>query len=457
MMTFACLATVAAVLGQCPPSVMVVEGSPWGIEAGHSVAVRGVWAVVGAPLESSHGSSAGAAFVWRHVGGQWQHVQTLWAPDAAPQAYFGFSAALDDERMVIGAPFDNANGPDSGSAYVFRRTGETWAFEQKLAPPTHSPDAWFGFSVALEGGRIATGAPVRLYPPDLPGAVHVYERSGESWTHDAKLNAPQPKADDQFGFAVALEGDILLIGAPNDDAIAPLAGAAHVYSREPTGWIVAQTLRASDGAQADLFGRAAALAGGVAFIGAPHADTPAVNAGKAYVFTPGEGGWTESACLTAPIPVANDGFGWAIASAGSRLLVGTPRAHLAPGAAHVFRRLDAAWWHVQRIDAPPNVGNTGWFGAAVGADGELALIGARRSDEACPGENCNAGAAYAYTLHECGCAADLNGDGAVNSLDFILFLIAYVGQSLDADWNGDGQINSLDFIAYLGDYTAGCA
>lgn len=120
------------------------------------------------------------------------------------------------------------------------------------------------------------------------------------------------------------------------------------------------------------------------------------------------------------------------------------------GKAYEFR-FDGSQW-VQNAELAPADGDPfNFFGSAVALSGDAAIIGSYLDAD----NGIQTGSAYVFDLN-CRCAADLNGDGAVNTQDFIFYLNAWANGDPVADWNGDGSINTQDFIAYLNDWAAGC-
>ena len=147
---------------------------------------------------------------------------------------FGISAALEDRRAVVGAPEFLAEG----SAYVFERGAFGWVETQRIAASDGRPMDGFGFAVALSGGTILVGA--WRHSGDggaAAGAAYVFELVGGTWIETQKLVASDAHADQGFGRSVALRGDVALVGAFRDAELGNEAGAAYVFERTSTGWV----------------------------------------------------------------------------------------------------------------------------------------------------------------------------------------------------------------------------
>jgi hypothetical protein len=197
-----------------------------GMGFGIAISLRGSVLCVGAPGDAANGAEAGAVLVYRLEQSGWTFSQALRAPDGAAGDLFGTSVAFDGPTMVVGAYRDDASTVDSGSAYVFRSTGGTWEYAQKLFPETTVRDADFGFSVAIAGSRIAVGAPSAVAAGGVrAGTTYMYTDNGTTVT--PLLRAGSPSSGGTFaGTDVALSATDLVIGAPLDSTNGSYAGGA---------------------------------------------------------------------------------------------------------------------------------------------------------------------------------------------------------------------------------------
>ena len=311
---------------------------------GTSVALIGDTALVGAMVREVAGTvGAGAVYVFTRSGGAWTHQATLVAADGGKYDYFGQSVALSGETALIGATGrDTAGQTNAGAVYVFDRSGSTWAQQQLLTAPDSLVDEQFGQRVALSGETALVGAPWHAAAGlERAGAAYVFTRSGTTWALEQQLSAPTPAATDEFGASVALSGETALIGAPNRvPATQVSAGAAYVFVRSAGSWT--QQAELSTGAAGDRFGTSVALSGETALIGAPFRDsTGQENSGAADTFTRSGSSWTHHAALSAPDAAAGDWFGWSVALSGDTAVLTAPirdtAAKMDSGAAYVFR------------------------------------------------------------------------------------------------------------------------
>lgn len=275
---------------------------------GSDCALVGDTALIGAFFDNDNGNHSGSAYVFTRSGTTWTQQQKLLAADGVTDAQFGISVSLSGDTALIGANRDDDNGNRSGSAYVYIRTGTTWTQQAKLIASDGAEEERFGIDVALEGDTAMIGSETPDNG-DNSGSVYVFTRSGTTWTEQQKLLASDGAAADWFGFSIALEGDTALFAASLDDDKGAQSGSAYIFTRTGTTWTQQQKLTASDGAIADHFSEnAVALDGDTAIIGAYMDDDLGSNSGSAYVFTRADTTWTQQQKLTASDGTAGDMF-----------------------------------------------------------------------------------------------------------------------------------------------------
>jgi hypothetical protein len=256
---------------------------------GYSVALSGETALVGAVGDTVGGNARqGSAYVFVRSGGSWIQQAHLMASDGAAYDNFGHSVALSGETALVGAPDDTIGGNvEQGSVYVFVRSGGSWSQQAQLFAFDGAAGDYFGSSVALSGETALVGAQNDTVGSNTyQGSAYVFVRSGGSWSQQAQLFAFDGAAGDYFGYSVALSGETALVGARADTVGSnTLQGSAYVFARSGTGWSQQAKLLAGDGAAGDYFGYSVALSGWTALVGA-HFDTVGSNArqGSAYVF-----------------------------------------------------------------------------------------------------------------------------------------------------------------------------
>ncbi len=367
---------------------------------GYSVALSGDTALIGAFKDDDGvmGVDAGSAYVFTRAGNTWRQQAKLTAIDGAANDTFGGNVALSGDTAVIGAIRDDDKGDNSGSAYVFIRSGSAWSQQAKLtAADTAAGDA-FGQSIALSGDTVVVGAPHDDDKGDDSGSVYVFTRAGTAWSQQAKLTAADGAEGDVFGIDVALSGDTILVGADLNDEKALNAGAVYVYTRSGSGWRQQAKLTAADGAETDIFGVRVALSGDTALISARRDDDDVmgVDAGSAYIFIRTGTTWRQQAKLTAPDGAADDRFGRSVALAGDTAVIGAMFQDDNgdnSGSAYVFTRAGNIWSHQTKLTAADGAADD-VFGWSVALSGDTAVIGATRNDD----KGNDSGSAYIFDI-----------------------------------------------------------
>jgi hypothetical protein len=294
---------------------------------GAAVAVDGDIAVVGARRDDDQGDSSGSAYVFVRSGGVWSQQAKLLASDGAAIDQFGSAVAVSGTTAVVGAHRDDDNGSDSGSAYVFVRSGVIWSQQTKLLADDGAMDDVFGISVAVDGDIAIAGAPNHDDNGSQSGSAYMFVRSSGIWSQQAKLLASDGALEDRFGSAVAVDGDIAVVGALADDDQGSRSGSAYLFDlASATGTVneVAKLL-ASDGAMEDRFGSAVAVDGDIAVVGASGDDDNGSGSGSAYLFdlASATGTVNELSKLLASDGAANDMFSSsAVAVSGTTAVIG---------------------------------------------------------------------------------------------------------------------------------------
>jgi len=247
-----------------------------------------------------------------------------------------------------------------------------------------------GSAVALDGAIALVGAPNDDNAGGADaGAAYVFVIVGETWVQEAKLTASDGAAGDKFGCAVAAQGDTAVVGAFGDAAA---MGAAYVFVRADGVWTQQAKLIAPDGVAGDRFGTAVALDAGTAVIGAPYHNPGLVRAGAAYVFVGTGATWTQEAKLTSSDMGSSDYLGTSVAVSADTALIGAPYDSLPDiswaGSASVFVRSGAVWTEQAKLIAS-NPGKLFSFGSSVAVGTDYAVIGS-------PGVNTSTGTAYLF-------------------------------------------------------------
>ncbi|HUU96643.1 MAG TPA: FG-GAP repeat protein [Phycisphaerae bacterium] len=415
-------------------------------------------------------------------------LDKLTASDDAENHWFGRSVSISGDVAVIGAPWDDEWGDQSGAAYVFRRddngtpsdpSDDFWVEQAKLTASDAAEDDWFGWSVSISGDVAVIGAYRDGDGGYRSGSAYVFEKPPGGWrdmTETAKLTASDAAEEDYFGGSVSISGDVAVIGADCDDDGGFNSGSAYVFEKPPGGWedmTETAKLTASDTATEDYFGGSVSISGDVAVIGAWYDDDGGYRSGSAYVFEKPPGGWedmTETAKLTASDAAEEDRFGFSVSISGDMAVIG---AHCDDdggdhsGSAYVFEKPPGGWEDMTETAklTASDAAEEDYFGCSVSISGDVAVIGAYKDDDG----GRNSGSAYVFQFRlpdsdgdgigdACECPGDLNGDGDTNCQDLGILLADWgcddPVNGCPGDLNGDDKTNHADLGILLADW--GC-
>ena len=209
-----------------------------------AVALDGDLALVGSPGDDTEGTNAGAAYLFaRTEGGTdgWGEVIKLVAADAAAGDLFGIAVDIDGDYAVVAAPSEDGAGTDRGAVYIFHKDqggANAWGQVARLRASDAANGDDFGASVAIDGTTVVVGAEGVAGDTTKEGAAYVFlkDQGGlDYWGLAAKLVSDDPGNTDQYGYSVALSGDIAVIGAPGENGSGENRGAVRVYARDLGG------------------------------------------------------------------------------------------------------------------------------------------------------------------------------------------------------------------------------
>lgn len=351
-----------------------------GLVFGISVAVSGETIAIGASQDDEAGSlNSGAVYVFTRSGVSWTLQQRLIASDASAGAGFGRSVAIDGNSLAVGAHLGNGG---TGAAYVFTRSGSAWSQQQKLVGSDSATNDFFGDSVGLSGDRLVVGAPRADIAAKVDaGSAYAFIRAssgGSPWSQQAKLLPTSSTADDNFGISVALSSDTIIVGQPFlGTGAGSNKGAATVFVENAGTWSLQTTLTAADGIADDNFGRAVSLSGDLALVAANFADAgTTVNAGSAYLFKRSGTAWSQLDRLQASDKALNDLNASAAALSIGNSVLGAPfdsnTFGAEAGSAYAYSRNDASATRLSVSQANLNFGDSFTLDATVQtADGAV--------------------------------------------------------------------------------------
>jgi FG-GAP repeat len=303
----------------------------------YTLSLDGDYALIGAPGAGVALTDSGEAHLFlKSQGGldAWGHIKTLVAEDAGANDYFGSSVSISGDYAVIGAGGENGSGTDRGAAYVFYRNqggADNWGQVKKLVSGDTADDDGFGYAVAIDGTTIIVGADGEDGSGTDQGAAYIFykDQGGvDDWGQVAKIVSGDPDNVNQFGYALTLKGAYALVGSPREDGTGADRGAAYLFSRDLGGadaWGLVKKVVPSDPTDDAWFATALAIDGTLAVVGSGWDDAGGTNRGSAYVFGRDHGGtdnWGQIKKLTASDGRDSDLFGYSVAIDGTSVVVG---------------------------------------------------------------------------------------------------------------------------------------
>jgi WD40 repeat protein len=362
-------------------SKLTAEDGEEGDRFGDAMAVSGRTLLIGSRTDDESGTDSGSAYIFDSRTGR-QRLKLVPADPAAGNQ-FGFSVGISGNIAVVGAPFDDSWGSNSGTAYLFDATTGTQI--AKLRSSDAGASQRFGRSIAVSGNLALIGAPFASENGVRGGAAYLFDISTGSQL--AKFVAPDGADTDNFGNSVSMSGNKFIVGAWGDNDLGEASGSAYVFDlSSPTPLF---KLTASEGSPGDMFGFSVSLDGDKAIVGAPGKDIISGD-GAAYLFDLNTG--MEIAKLNAPEPVGLQKFGWSVAIHGDKALIGVEGflSSVKDQSAYLFNT-DGAF--LEKLNAPDtSIGD--YYGCAVMLRNDLALVGAIHDDD----KGINSGSLYVFRL-----------------------------------------------------------
>ncbi len=460
LLTWAALDARAQCTGPYP---LVTPDASLNDQAGAAVALSGIRAIVGVPLDDGTRGDEGSISIFRFENSQWNHEARLVAPNAARFQQFGATVDISGDTAVVGYGGFGGLFP----AYVFVRNGATnsWALQQEIfANPAISLEQ-FSSAVAIDGETIVVGAPLHTGPAGTSqGAAYVFTRTGTTWTQQAKLIPSDAAAFAEFGTSVGISGNTIVVGSPGD-----VRRAAYAFVRSGVTWTQQAKFTAGTKPPNMAFGRRVAIDADTVAVGAPLHDGPAGgDQGAIYVFKRTGTKWSSQGLLRPSDAQPDMQFGTSVAISGDTIIGGRSITDDAlamdmRGGAWIFERDGNKWTQILRFE---DLHATTWdrFGRAVAIEGDRALVGAPFALTGLPMSQIRTGDALSYRrvngqwIRRTPGDADL--DGQVTFID-VSVVIAYWGADYrpgtgPGDSNGDGVVDNLDLGAVTGNWRVQC-
>jgi len=315
--------------GNLPPIARQPEGLPYASQFGSSVDIYGDYAVVGAPGDTVGSDVCGAAYIYAKENGTWKQMAKLKASNAAGGDKFGTSVSIYNDVVVIGAPEKAISGVSAkGRVYVFKRTGQTWSQVAGLQASNGQAYDKLGTSVAVDGQMIIAGAPNTDHSGKTDaGSAYIFRFENNNWIEKKVLSPADATNTGLFGSAVDISGTTAAIGAYNTtSSFVAYVGAVYTYNNTDltgTNWAFGQKLGPDDKQAQMKFGYSVDIEGDRLLVGAPYYNFSGnASAGRAFEFTRTSGQWSSASTLNSII--AGEKAGTAVAIDGDYSLYSYP-------------------------------------------------------------------------------------------------------------------------------------
>ncbi len=407
---------------------------------GSSVAISGATAIVGANGDDDNGNESGSVYLFDTTTGE--QIAKLLPDDGAAEDFFGTFVAIcgppGKEIAIVGAVWDQDNGTQSGSAYLFDTT--TGRQIAKLLPKDGAAGDHFGFSVGISGTTAIVGASQDNDNGTASGSAYLFDTT--TGRQIAKLLPDDGAVGEQFGVSVAISGATAIVGANGDDDNGGNSGSAYLFDAT-TGRQIAKLL-ANDGAGGDFFGGSVAISGVTTIVGAGGDD----HNGSAYLFDISDPAKpTQIAKLLANDGAGGDSFGASVAISGDTAIVGAwvdDDNGLYSGSAYLFDTTTGR----QIAKLLPNDGAAfDIFGHSVAISGATAIVGAVWDND----NGTQSGSAYVFdAAGPSPCPWDLDDDAVVGASDLLALLVSWGPcKGCSADFDVNGSVGASDLLALL--------
>lgn len=253
-------------------------------EFGISVDLSGNVAVIGAYSDATNGLFAGAAYVYELEGNNWAETTKLIPEEVESEDKFGRSVDTDGNRIIVCRVLGDEQGTNSGAAYIYSKDEEgSWVEEAKLLAPDGEVEDRFGRSVGIANEYAAVGAVLDDDNGNNSGSAYIFRKTAEGWAFQDKVTPSDGAAEDFFGYSLSLTPGYLLVGALNKDGTGSNTGAAYLFGPSGSGWVEMDKLVADDETELANFGEAVDINESWITIGAPHWGGTNGSSGSVYI------------------------------------------------------------------------------------------------------------------------------------------------------------------------------
>lgn len=321
---------------------------------------------------------------------RWDLVKKILPADPVDGNRFGYTVSISNDLVVVGSyQAKNEDGQRTGAAYIFQRDhggADNWGQVKKIIGSDTKGLDQFGRYVCVEGDIMTVTA-----FGSMPRKVYIFQKDvggSNNWGEVKKITEP---SDSYFGFSLAVQGDLILVGAPKDDEGAVWAGAIYVFQKDEGGsnnWGEVKKIIAFDADEKDNFGESISISGDMLLIGASGEFSGGSEPGSAYLYQRDLGGsdnWGVLKKLVGKDVLPSDNFGVSLCINFDAAIIGASRENdggLRAGAAYIFQKNHGGsnnWGQVKKLKASDPEAYD-FFGMSVSLSGDAAIVGAYGGD-----------------------------------------------------------------------------
>ncbi|MEA3417458.1 MAG: FG-GAP repeat protein, partial [Thermodesulfobacteriota bacterium] len=362
--------------------------------------------------------AGGAVYIfYRDQGGidNWGEFKKITASDGDAEDRFGWSIALSGDSIVVGAYWDDDNGTDSGSVYIFERDHggtDNWGEVRKIIPTDGAEGDYFGNSVSISLDTVAVGSHRDDDSGYNSGSVYIFERNNggaDTWGQLTKITPSNGAEWAQFGKPTFVSENTIGVGLPQDSVKGCYLGSAFVFERNKGGtdnwgeqkWLFPVDINYVAG---DRFGRSVSTDSETIAVSAYLDDESGSSAGAVYIFERdllGPDNWAQyiKKYFVYDTAAAGDYFGWSVSVDSGTLVVGAYRDDdngSDSGAAYIYDRdnFGSDGWGYDRVKKllPSDGAASDYFGYCVAISGDTVIVGSHQNDD----NGTSSGSAYIF-------------------------------------------------------------
>lgn len=362
----------------------------YGEYLGNSLAYDNGYLLAGAPFDmDSNLNNAGSSRMFKKINGYWEPYYSLYSPTPQHDGWFGTQVAMRDNYIICGAPKEDVNGIiRQGRAYIFSWSdiggNPVASLQASLSQSSGAIDDFYGGSVDINTDYAIVGAPT--YGSTDAGKAYTYKRNGSSWTEMSPFFIPFIASGDNFGYAVAVNGQYAVVGAPKANINGQNdKGRVYIYkvNAANTGWDYITTLSPTNEPDSIYFGKSIYLRGDTLLVGAPGYAFPGNRTGKAFLYIRNGNSWILQATLFPPDRNMNDGFGNAVYFHNRHIIIGAKAARIGAnnnqGKSYIFSYTGNGWEHESTLVSSDGRTEDG-FGTGVILSGNEVMVSAPSVD-----------------------------------------------------------------------------